>query len=59
MIDDKHFVACGTNGIDFSKNGGKEWLDVSKEGFNVCMEVVGTNTIYFAGAKGKIARMKF
>ncbi len=59
IVDDKKLVACGTNGIDYSANGGKEWLDVSKEGFNVCMVSPDKNTVIFAGEKGKIARLTF
>ena len=55
LIDDKTLVACGTNGIDFSKNGGKEWLDISKEGFNVCMVSPNKKQVFFAGEKGKLA----
>jgi len=57
LIDAKQLVACGTNGVDFTKNGGKEWKKISDEGFNVCMVAADKHTIYFAGGKGKIARL--
>jgi photosystem II stability/assembly factor-like uncharacterized protein len=59
MIDEKRLIACGTNGIDYSKDGGKAWLDISKEGFNVCMETKDKKYVFFAGDKGKIARLNF
>ena len=59
LIGDKKLVACGPNGIDYSKNGGKEWLDISKEGFNVCMETKSGKAVFFAGEKGKLARLSF
>lgn len=59
MIDEKRLIACGTNGIDYSKDGGKAWLDISKEGFNVCMETKNKKYVFFAGDKGKIARLTF
>lgn len=48
-------VACGPNGIDISENGGREWLDISKEGFNVCMVSPNKKQVFFAGEKGKLA----
>ena len=55
LIDDKKMVACGPNGIDISENGGREWLDISKEGFNVCMVSPNKKQVFFAGEKGKLA----
>ncbi len=57
MVDEKRWVACGTNGLDYTTNGGKLWKDVSHEGFNVCMVSADKKTIYLAGGKGKIAKM--
>ena len=55
LINEKTIVACGPNGIDLSQNGGKEWLDISKEGFNVCMVSPNKKQVFFGGEKGKIA----
>ena len=55
LIDDKKMVACGPNGIDISENGGREWLDISKQGFNVCMVSPNKKQVFFAGEKGKLA----
>lgn len=59
ILDNKTLVACGPNGIDLTRDGGKTWLDVSKVGFNVCMVNTKSRQVYFAGEKGKIAVLNF
>jgi photosystem II stability/assembly factor-like uncharacterized protein len=59
LIDDKNMVACGTAGIDFCKDGGKEWINISTEGFNVCMVSPKSKYIYLAGDKGRVSRLVY
>ncbi len=56
IIKGKTMVACGPSGVDFAKNGHKEWRKVSLESFNVCMVSKGKK-VFLAGEKGKISRL--
>ena len=52
-------LTCGLNGIDYSRDGGKNWRLLSKESFNVCkIARIGTG-IFLAGANGRIGRISF
>lgn len=57
IVNEKILIACGTTGVDVSKNGGKHWSTVSKIGFNVCMTAPGGKAIFLAGERGRIARI--
>jgi photosystem II stability/assembly factor-like uncharacterized protein len=59
LIDDKNMVACGSAGVDFCKDGGKEWVNITTEGFNVCMVSPRNKIIYLAGDKGRVARLMY
>ena len=50
-------LTCGLNGVDYSANGGKTWLWISKEGFNVCRIAKLGPAIYIAGNNGKIGKI--
>jgi photosystem II stability/assembly factor-like uncharacterized protein len=52
-----HVFACGLNGVDHSRDGGKNWKWISKEGFHVCRAAKLGGQVYLAGANGKIARI--
>jgi photosystem II stability/assembly factor-like uncharacterized protein len=52
-------VACGTNGVDVTKDGGDDWLSVTTEGFNVCMVSPTKKLVFLAGEKGKIGQLKY
>jgi photosystem II stability/assembly factor-like uncharacterized protein len=56
IIKDKAMVACGTTGVDFAKNGHKEWKKASLESFNVCM-VSKAGQVFLGGEKGKVGRL--
>ena len=57
IIEDKKLVTCGTNGVDFSKDGGRDWISITKEGFNVSRVSPKSKTVFLAGDKGKIGRL--
>jgi photosystem II stability/assembly factor-like uncharacterized protein len=59
IIEDKKLVTCGTNGVDYSKDGGKDWISITKEGFNVCMVSPKSKTVFLAGDKGRIGRLVY
>jgi photosystem II stability/assembly factor-like uncharacterized protein len=51
-------IACGTSGIDISKNKGKTWDLISTESFHVVRKQPNTNAVFFAGAGGRIGYYK-
>ncbi|HEX7847275.1 MAG TPA: YCF48-related protein [Chitinophagaceae bacterium] len=49
-------LTCGLNGVDYSRDGGKNWNAVSTESFNVCrIARIGTS-VFLAGSNGRIGR---
>ncbi len=57
FLSKKHVLACGLNGVDYSKDAGKNWKWISKEGFHVCrIARIGT-AIFLAGGNGKIGKV--
>jgi hypothetical protein len=52
-------VACGTSGIDVSKDAGKNWELISKEGFHVVQKAKKGNAVFLAGPNGRIAKLIF
>jgi photosystem II stability/assembly factor-like uncharacterized protein len=55
----KDVISCGLNGVDFSKDGGKTWEWISKEGFHVVRIAMMGTEIFLAGNNGKIAKIKW
>jgi photosystem II stability/assembly factor-like uncharacterized protein len=57
FLSRRDVLACGLNGVDYSKDGGRTWRLISKEGFHVCrIARIGT-AVYLAGENGKVARI--
>lgn len=58
FITNDFLVATGTSGTDISTDGGNNWRRLTVEGFNTVRKAkLGSLTI-FAGADGKISRLK-
>ncbi|MCG2617031.1 oxidoreductase [Terrimonas sp. NA20] len=57
FISEKDILACGLNGVDYSEDGGKTWKLISKEGFHVVKIARVGRSIFFAGNKGRIAKI--
>ncbi len=55
-LNKQSWICCGINGVDLSKDDGKNWFPISIVGFNVCKKAVGGKIIFLAG-EGKIARI--
>ena len=53
----KSIVSCGLNGVDVSKDGGKNWNWISKESFHVVRKAKAGNAIFFAGPNGKVGKL--
>lgn len=56
-LDANNLVACGTSGIDISKDGGKNWQLISKESFHVIQKAKNGKAIFMAGGSGRIAQL--
>jgi photosystem II stability/assembly factor-like uncharacterized protein len=57
-IDIKTLVACGPPGVWISMDSGKNWKEISKEGFHAMDVVAGNKIVWLAGAKGKVVSIK-
>lgn len=51
------YVCVGTNGIDFSKDGGKNWTNFSSEGFHTIRFAANKKVAWVAGSKGRISKL--
>jgi hypothetical protein len=50
------YYACGTNGIDYSKDNGQNWINLSTEnGLSMCTD---KRHLYISCPKGKVLKMK-
>lgn len=57
IFSKKKVYSCGLNGVDYSKDGGKNWEWISKEGFHVVRAAKEGKTVFLAGGNGKIAKI--
>lgn len=51
-------VACGTSGVDISRDGGRNWQLLSKEGFHVVKQARQGKAVFLAGGNGRIAKLE-
>ncbi len=58
-LDDKQMICCGTSGVDFSSDGGLNWMLISDKGFHVCRKSRIGKSVFLAGSKGSIAILEF
>jgi len=56
-LHSKKWVCCGLNGVDYTIDDGKNWIWISKEGFNVCRKAKDGKAVIFAGDNGKIGKL--
>ncbi len=54
FVDNNIVIACGTSGVDISKNGGQNWNLISNQSFHVVQHQPGRKGAYFAGSGGRI-----
>lgn len=59
FVNKKTLVACGINGIDISTDGGMNWRNVSRQGFNTCIYSRELKTLFFAGNKSGVGKISF
>lgn len=58
-LSKKQVIACGTTGVDYSFDGGKNWKLISNEGFHVCRIAKQGAAVFLAGANGRIAKVVY
>ena len=56
-LSEETLITCGTSGVDISKDGGKNWLLISKEGFHVVQKSKNGHAVFLAGSNGRIAKL--
>ncbi|RZM27136.1 MAG: oxidoreductase [Pedobacter sp.] len=56
-LNKKMLVATGSSGTDLSKDGGKNWQNISSLNFNVVQKSKTGNLILLAGGKGEIYQL--
>jgi hypothetical protein len=59
FINKNVWITCGTNGVDYTVDGGLNWLNFSIIGFHACRKAKKGNIMFLAGGGGKIAMVKF
>lgn len=50
-------VACGTSGVDLSRDGGKRWQNISTTGYHVVKRAKDGRAVFLAGGNGRIAKL--
>jgi photosystem II stability/assembly factor-like uncharacterized protein len=57
FIDKNTLIACGTSGVDISKDGAKTWQLISPKSFHVCRMAKEGTSVYLAGSNGTVAKL--
>lgn len=58
-LSEKHVIACGTTGVDYSTDGGRTWKSISNEGYHVCRIAKNGAAIFLGGSNGRIGRLVY
>lgn len=58
IIGENMLISTGTSGTNISKDGGKNWLQINNQSFNVCSKAKHGNLVILAGDYGKIGVLK-
>jgi hypothetical protein len=56
-LDKENWITCGLNGVDYSKDGGVNWIWISKEGFHAVRKAKKGKAVYFSGGGGRIGKL--
>ncbi len=59
FIDNQMIIACGTSGVDLSKNNGKSWETISNDSYHVVKKHFNKKGAFFAGSGGRISYINF
>lgn len=55
----KQWITCGLNGVDISSDDGKNFTNISKQGFHVVRKAKKGKAVYFAGTGGRIGKLEY
>lgn len=50
-------IACGTSGVDWSRDGGRNWTLISSVGYHVVQKAKDGKAVYLAGGNGRIGKL--
>ena len=56
FIDKNTLIACGTSGVDISRDGALNWQLISQKSFHVCRRAKAGTSVFLAGSNGTIAK---
>ena len=56
-IGKDQWICSGLNGVDYSRDSGKNWKWVSKVSFHVCRKAKKGSAVFFAGNNGNIGKL--
>ena len=56
-LSNRVLVACGTSGVDLSKDGGMTWENISTQSYHVVQKAKNGRAIFLAGGGGRIAKL--
>jgi photosystem II stability/assembly factor-like uncharacterized protein len=59
FVDNYFVIACGTSGVDVSKDGGRLWTLISNQSFHVVQHQPNKKAAFFAGSGGRIGYINF
>lgn len=59
FYEKKKAITCGLTGVDYSKDGGKNWQNISTHSFHVVRKAVEGKGVFLAGSNGTIARFNY
>lgn len=57
IISKDKVVVCGYSGVDYSSDGGHNWLNITTDSYNTCQYSSETKTVFLVGNKGKIGKI--
>lgn len=58
-LSNKHLIATGSGGTDFSKDGGKTWFKLSSLGFHTVRKAKSGKLVLLTGSDGRIAHLSY
>lgn len=57
-INGDQWISCGLNGVDITVDNGRNFTQISKQGFHVCRKAKRGSMVFFAGGAGRIGILK-
>lgn len=56
-IGGNKLVTCGLTGVDYSTDGGKNWVGISNTGFHTVIKAKDGKAVFFCGGNGRIGKL--